>query len=79
MLTSHPVLVTGAAGQVGGIGRLLVETLRDRASPCAPSCEVTTHALLRCGCAGRRSRSPISRGRSRWCRRSTAAHAAISV
>jgi NAD(P)H dehydrogenase (quinone) len=30
MPTSHPVLVTGAAGQVGGIGRLLVETLRDR-------------------------------------------------
>jgi NAD(P)H dehydrogenase (quinone) len=28
-----PVLVTGAAGQVGGIGRLLVETLRDRGVP----------------------------------------------
>ena len=33
MPTSHPVLVTGAAGQVGGIGRLLVETLRDRGVP----------------------------------------------
>jgi uncharacterized protein YbjT (DUF2867 family) len=30
MPSSRPVLVTGAAGQVGGIGRLLVETLRDR-------------------------------------------------
>jgi NAD(P)H dehydrogenase (quinone) len=33
MPTSHPVLVTGAAGQVGGIGGLLVETLRDRGVP----------------------------------------------
>ena len=33
MPTSRPVLVTGAAGQVGGIGRLLVETLRDRGMP----------------------------------------------
>jgi NAD(P)H dehydrogenase (quinone) len=33
MPTSGPVLVTGAAGQVGGIGRLLVEFLRDRGVP----------------------------------------------
>ena len=33
MPTSRPVLVTGAAGQVGGIGRLLVETLPDRGMP----------------------------------------------
>ena len=33
MPTSRPVLVTGAAGQVGGIGRLLVATLRDRGVP----------------------------------------------
>jgi NAD(P)H dehydrogenase (quinone) len=33
MPSSHPVLVTGAAGQVGGIGRLVVETLRDRGVP----------------------------------------------
>jgi uncharacterized protein YbjT (DUF2867 family) len=33
MLTSRPVLVTGAGGRVGGIGRLLVETLRDRGVP----------------------------------------------
>jgi len=33
MPSSRPVLVTGAAGQVGGIGRLVVETLRDRGVP----------------------------------------------
>ena len=39
MPSSHPVLVTGAAGQVGGIGRLVVETLRDRG--------VTVRAVVR--------------------------------
>ena len=33
MPASRPVLVTGAAGQVGGIGRQLVEILRDRGVP----------------------------------------------
>jgi NAD(P)H dehydrogenase (quinone) len=30
---SHPILVTGAAGQVGGVGRVLTETLLDRGVP----------------------------------------------
>ena len=59
MPSSRPVLVTGAAGQVGGIGRLLVEILRDRGVPVRAVVRSDDDALLRCGCAGRKSPSPI--------------------
>ena len=33
---THPILVTGAAGRVGGVGGLVVEALQRRGS-CGPS------------------------------------------
>src|SRR5262245_5783161 len=33
MLVENPILVTGAAGRVGGVGRMVVELLRQRALP----------------------------------------------
>jgi NAD(P)H dehydrogenase (quinone) len=33
MSTNRPILVTGAAGQLGGVGRTVVEMLRQRNLP----------------------------------------------
>lgn len=31
--SAHPILITGAAGRVGGVGRMVVEMLRQRGLP----------------------------------------------
>ena len=45
---THPVLVTGVAGRVGGVGGLVVEALQRRGLPSAPGYGARTSAPRRC-------------------------------
>jgi hypothetical protein len=43
---ANPILVTGAAGRAGGIGRTVTELLLQKAKQCVPWCEMRTSVRI---------------------------------
>jgi hypothetical protein len=62
MDTQQPILVTGAAGQVGGIGGIVGNILLRRQVPVRAFVGVTINVLTPCAGPGQRSLWVISRG-----------------
>ena len=56
---ADPILVTGAAGRVGGVGRTVTELLLKQGKAVRARCEMKTNARRHCATWVRRSWSAI--------------------